>query len=58
MPETFDPASSVLDMVTDAVATQGPIVLAVGGAVVGLAIAGWGVRTVIRTIGRGGKSVG
>lgn len=56
--QAFDPAASTTAMATDAVSTMGPIVLALGGAVVGLAIAGWGVRAVLRTIRSGGKSAG
>lgn len=54
----FDPAGETTGMATDAVATQGPIILALGAAVVGLAIASWGVRAVLRTIRSGGKSAG
>lgn len=54
----FDPAEATTSMATDAVGTMGPIILALGAAVVGLAIAGWGVRAVLRTIRSGGRTAG
>lgn len=54
----FEPATEVTGMATDAVSTMGPIILALGAAVVGLAIASWGVRAVLRTIRSGGKTAG
>lgn len=54
----FDPADATTSMATDAASTMGPIILALGAAVVGLAIAAWGVRAVLGTIRKGGKNVG
>lgn len=53
----YDPTSDVTTLAGNAVSTMGPIVVALAGAVVGLAILAWGLRAVFRMIGSGGRHV-
>lgn len=46
---------TVESMATDAAADLTPIILAVGGALVGVAVVRFGVNWVLRAVGRGGR---
>ncbi|MGE3621082.1 MAG: hypothetical protein AB7L84_11530 [Acidimicrobiia bacterium] len=48
--------STISDMATSAAGELTPIILAVGGALVGVAVVRFGVRWVLSSIGRGGRA--
>lgn len=50
------PTDQVTTMATDAAADLTPIILAVGGALVGVAVIRFGVRWVLSSVGRGGRA--
>ena len=53
----YNPTTDVTTLAGNAVTTMGPIVVALAGAVVGLAILAWGLRSVFRMIGSGGRHI-
>ncbi len=53
---TPSPATQVGDMATDAAAELTPIILAVGAALVAVAVVRFGVRWVLSAVGRGGRA--
>jgi hypothetical protein len=53
----YDPTTDVGTLATNAVTTMGPIVVALAGAVLGLAILAWALRAVFRMIGSGGRHI-
>jgi type IV secretory pathway VirB2 component (pilin) len=53
----YDPTSDVTTLAGNAATTMGPIIVAVAGAIVGLAILSWGLRAVFRAIRSGGQHV-
>lgn len=53
---TPTPAQQVGDMATTAAGDLTPIILAVGAALVGVAVIRFGVRWVLSSVGRGGKA--
>lgn len=53
---TPTPTEQVTTMATDAAGDLTPIILAVGGALVGVAVIRFGVRWVLSSVGRGGRA--
>lgn len=51
----YNPTTDVTSLADNAVSTMGPIVVALAGAVIGLAILAWGLRAVFRMVGSGGR---
>jgi hypothetical protein len=54
---TYDPTADLTTLAGNAVSTMGPVIVALAGAVVGIAILSWGLRAVFRMISSGGKHV-
>lgn len=53
----YDPTSDVTSLGTSAASTMGPIIVALAGAILGLAVLSWGIRAVFRAISSGGRHV-